>query len=287
MLAVIAGSAGHEVLHHLGTDPAALAPAETPFGLSSPVGPAALGDERIVLLTRHGSAGYRIAAPFVNYRANVWALKAQGVTEIMAWSGPGAIDETLSIGQYVIPDDVVDETKSRAGTFYAGTGLGVIRQNPVFCPKLSAALVTASADAELPAHAGGTYVCTEGPRLETAAEIRKYRLLGADLVGMTLCPEVFLARELELCYAAILYVTNYAEGVKEADVRPERLFGGLLSPVEEQTQRQAVRGLPAILQRAAAIRGEVSVECTCQRSMERYRRSGQIGDDWRQWMASG
>lgn len=246
-----------------------------------------LGEERIALLARHGSAGYEVAAPSVNYRANVWALKAQGVTEIMAWSGPGAIDDSLTIGQYVIPDDVVDETKSRGGTFYTGTGLGVIRQNPVFCPRLGAALIAASANGEPPARVGGTYVCTEGPRLETPAEIRKYRLLGAHLVGMTLCPEVFLARELEICYAAILYVTNYAEGVKAADVRPERLFGGLLSPAEERTQRQAVHGLPGVLRQAAAVRGEVSVECACQRSMERYRRSGQIGDDWRRWTASG
>jgi 5'-methylthioadenosine phosphorylase len=286
VLAVIAGSAAHDMLGGLGADPAALQPAETPFGASSPLGPAALGDEPIVLVARHGSRGYEVSAPFVNYRANLWALKAQGVTEIMAWSGPGAIDASLSIGQYVIPDDVVDETKSRAGTFYVGSGLGVIRQNPVFCPRLSSALGMASADAEPPVQMGGTYVCTEGPRLETPAEIRKYRLSGGQLVGMTLCPEVFLARELEICYAAILYVTNYAEGVKEAEARPERLFGGLLSAAEEQKQRQAVLGLPAILARAAAMRGEASVGCACQRSMERYRRSGQIGSNWREWVES-
>jgi 5'-methylthioadenosine phosphorylase len=133
---------------------------------------------------------------------------------------------------------------------------------------------------------GGTYVCTEGPRLETPAEIRKYRLLGAHVVGMTLCPEVFLARELELCYGAILYITNYAEGIRPAAARPEQLFGGLASPDEQRTQEQAVRELPAILQRAAAARRRLSVECSCQRSMERYRRSGVIGADWRRWMPS-
>ena len=287
MLAVVAGSAAHEVLEGLGAAPDTFTPFHTPFGPSSPLARGALGDEEILVLARHGACGYEIAAPSVNYRANVWALKAQGVTEIMAWSGPGAIDETLAIGQYVIPDDVVDETKSRAGTFYAGTGLGVIRQSPVFCPRLSSALATGSVECGAPARAGGTYVCTEGPRLETPAEIRKYGAFGAQMVGMTLCPEVFLARELEICYAAILYITNYAEGVKNADVRPERLFGGLLSSAEQEAQRQAACGLPAILERALAARNEVSVGCACQKSMERYRRSGQIGDDWRQWMESG
>jgi 5'-methylthioadenosine phosphorylase len=287
VLAVIAGSAAHEVLEELGAAPPSFEALNTPFGLSSPLTRGALGEEEIVVLARHGAHGYQVAAPFVNYRANVWALKAQGVTEIMAWSGPGAIDDTLTIGQYIMPDDVLDETKSRPSTFYAGTGLGVIRQSPVFCPRLSAALASATRGIEPPARVGATYACTEGPRLETPAEIRKCRILGAHVVGMTLCPEVFLARELEICYAAILYVTNYAEGVKAADVRPERLFGGLLSPREEEAQRQAVSNLPAILARAASVRSEVSVKCACQKSMERYRRSSQIGDDWRQWTKSG
>ncbi len=286
MLAIIAGSAAHELVATLGADPAALAPADTPFGPSSPLGAGRLGDEEIVLLARHGSAGYAIAAPFVNYRANVWALKERSVTEVISWSGPGAIDETLRIGQYVIPDDVLDETRGRAGTFFEGTGLGLIRQNPVFCPRLSAALATAGQAREPRPRSGATYVCTQGPRLETPAEIRKYRLLGGHLVGMTLCPEVFLARELELCYAAILYVTNYAEGIKQADLRPDRLFGGLASREEEQAQREAVRALPVLLQHAAALRRTMSVGCSCRESMARYRRSGVVGADWRRWVKS-
>jgi 5'-methylthioadenosine phosphorylase len=245
-----------------------------------------VGGVPAVVVARHGAGHYSLAAPFVNYRANVYALKDRSVTEVISWSGPGAIDDTLRMGQYVLPEDVLDETHGRASTFFAGTGLGVIRQNPVFCPRLQAALAAACEAEGRPARRGGTYVCTQGPRLETPAEIRKYRMLGGDYVGMTLCPEVFLARELEVCYAAILYVTNYAEGLRPAAARPERLFGGLMSPEEESAQREAVYALPEVIGRTARLLESTGEPCTCQRSMERYRRSGRIGDDWRQWMGS-
>ncbi|MBM3475246.1 MAG: MTAP family purine nucleoside phosphorylase [Armatimonadetes bacterium] len=286
MLAVIAGSAAHHVLNGLGVAAGDLAPVETPFGGSSPLGLGEVGGSPAIVLARHGAGEYDLAAPFVNYRANLYALKDQSVTKVIAWSGPGAIDDTLAIGQYGIPEDVLDETYGRASTYFAGTGLGVIRQSPVFCPRLRAGLAAASEAEGRPARCGGTYVCTQGPRLETPAEIRKYRLLGGDYVGMTLCPEVFLARELEICYAAILYVTNYAEGVRPAPAQPDRLFGGLMSPEEERAQHDAVEALPAVVGRAARLLTSLSEPCTCQRSMERYRRSGRIASDWRDWMGS-
>ncbi|MGQ9730459.1 MAG: MTAP family purine nucleoside phosphorylase [Candidatus Zipacnadales bacterium] len=283
MLAIIAGSAAHEVLDGLGVAPADLTPVETPFGRSSPLGDGLVGGRRVIVLTRHGVFDYALAAPFVNYRANLWALKFRDVTEVISWSGPGAIDETLQIGEYVLPDDVLDETHGRDNTFFAGTGFGVIRQNPVFCPRLRAALEVACRAQNRPARKGGVYVCTQGPRLETPAEIRKYRMLGATLVGMTLCPEVFLARELEMCYAPLVYVTNYAEGIRSAELQPDRLFGGLMSSAEEQAQREAVAALPEVISCAIKALDMVSENCKCQRSLERYRKSGQIDDDWWTW----
>ncbi|HJN15822.1 MAG TPA: MTAP family purine nucleoside phosphorylase [Armatimonadota bacterium] len=283
MLAIIAGSAGDQVMPEFDVDPASFASRDTPFGPTSPLAVGSVAGESTVIVARHGLDGYSVAAPFVNYRANVFALKERSVTEVIAWSGPGAIDAGVSIGQYVIPDDVLDETR-RPRTFYEGTGLGVIRVTPVFCPRVSAALIAGCEAMQTPPRVGGTYVCTEGPRLETPAEICKYAMLGGHFVGMTLCPEVFLARELEICYSAILYVTNYAEGVKATPDQPGRLFGGLMSPDEENAQREAVRVLPRVIEQAVGQRHGVSEECSCQRSMERYRRSGRIGDDWRQWM---
>lgn len=284
MLGLIAGSAAHEVLEQLGADPDYLAPVETPFGPSSPLGEGRVGGVPAVIVARHGAQEYELAAPFVNYRANLYALKERNVTQVIAWSGPGAIDVDVTIGQYVVPDDVLDETNGRADTFFVGTGLGVIRQSPVFCPRLQAALVAGCEAHGLPVRRGGTYVCTQGPRLETPAEVRKYRALGGNYVGMTLCPEVFLARELEICYAAILYITNYAEGVRRREAQPERLFGGLMSPEEERAQREAVLGLPVVIAEAVQVLESINEPCVCRRSMERYRKSGRIGNDWRQWM---
>ena len=286
MLGIIAGSAAHHVLAGLGVEESTLAAVETPFGASSPLGYGAVGGAEAVVIARHGSGGYHLTAPFVNYRANIHALKDRNVTQVISWSGPGSIDVELAIGQYVVPEDVLDETHGRESTFFAGTGLGVIRQNPVFCPRLQGALQGACEAEGRPVRRGGTYVCTQGPRLETPAEIRKYRMLGGDYVGMTLCPEVFLARELELCYAAILYLTNYAEGLKPVAAAPDRLFGGLMSPEEERAQQAAVEALPGLIGRAAGLLEGTRESCTCQSSMERYRRSGRIGSDWRRWMES-
>jgi 5'-methylthioadenosine phosphorylase len=116
-----------------------------------------------------------------------------------------------------------------------------------------------------------------------------YKLCGAELVGMTLVPEVFLARELEMCYAALCYVTNYAEGVKEAEFKPGVLFEGLSDEDERRTVEATVEQFPAIVEavaRLAARGAETSEgpECKCSRAMQRYRDRGDIGDDWREWV---
>ena len=287
MLGVIGGSRAYDLLCGLGVERGALRPVPTPFGPSSPLAAGRLGSTELVVVSRHGAAGYELAAASVNYRANLYALRDRGVRLVVAWSGPGAVDPSLQVGQYVVPDDLLDETQGRAGTFFAGTGLGLLRQSPVFCPALAATLGRALGAAGAPARLGGTYVCTQGPRLETPAEVRRFAGWGAHLVGMTLCPEVFLARELEMCYAALCYVTNYAEGVvPHRPPRPERLFGGLATEKELAAQEAAARRLPEIVERLLA---ELPVEpqvCTCGQAMHRYREQGLIGEDWREWVTS-
>jgi 5'-methylthioadenosine phosphorylase len=179
----------------------------------------------------------------------------------------------------------MDETRSRKGTFFENQGLGFIRQNPVFCPQLRATILETLTRLGAPEADGGVYVCTEGPRLETAAEIRKLALLGADLVGMTLCPEVFLARELEMCYAPVCYVTNYAEGVRPAGFEPGRLFEGLATEGELKAVASAVARFPDIISTLAALLGGQTRGCACARLMERYRKRGDIGPDWRSWVS--
>ncbi len=283
-LAIIGGSRAYDLLADGRIRQGQLAPVETPFGRSSPLGTLSLGGHEVLFLSRHGLGGYRVGAPFVNYRANIYALKDAGADRIVAWSGPGAIDPSFVPGQYVIPDDLIDETRGRASSFYEGTGLGLLRQNPVFCPAIAAALATAASASGISVTEGAAYVCTQGPRLETPAEIRKYALAGGQLVGMTLAPEVFLARELEMCYAALCYVTNYAEGVREAPPKPEMLFQGLAGEQDSARAEAAVRALPGVMQRAVGALAETPRRCACGEAMKRYKLQGDIGEDWREWV---
>jgi 5'-methylthioadenosine phosphorylase len=183
-----------------------------------------------------------------------------------------------------VPDEVLDEGRGGPHTFYAGVGWGFIRHHPVFCPELRAAILAALAGAALTVHDRAVYVATTGPRLETAAEIRKFRLLGGDLVGQTLVPEVFLARELELCYAALTYVVNYAEGLVDRPYVPGVLFEGLAT-AEETARVQAVEAaFPELILRLLQSLADTGRQCPCPRLMERYRLRGDVGEDWRTWV---
>ncbi|MBI4384160.1 MAG: MTAP family purine nucleoside phosphorylase, partial [Nitrospinae bacterium] len=232
-LAVIGGSGAYHLLagNALGRETECRA-LDTPFGKSSPVRRFASGPLSFLFISRHGETGYSTAAPFVNYRANIYALKECGAERIVSWSGPGIVNEAFRPGDFVAPRDIIDETRGRESTFFKNRGIGFIRQQTPFCPQVSWSLREAFHAAGLPNHNYGVYACTEGPRLETPAEIRKLRLLGADLVGMTLAPEAFLARELEMCYAPACYLTNYAEGTAERAFREGELFEGMQTAEE-------------------------------------------------------
>jgi 5'-methylthioadenosine phosphorylase len=259
----------------------------TPYGLSNPVHLHEKDGFRFLFLSRHGERGYETTAPYVNYRANVYAAKVLGVERIVAWTGPGAISGRYRPGDLVLPDDLLDFTRDRPSTFYEGKGIGFIRQFPVFCETLRHALLrAASRRSRGRAHARGTYACTGGPRLETPAEIRFLASAGADLVGMTLCPEAFLARELEICYAPVAYVTNYAEGVRKLPYRRGTLFEGMLPPPLASAVEAAKNAIPAIALSAARALAGAERDCPCAVSMERYRKRGVIGPDFREWVAS-
>ena len=268
----------------------------TPYGLSNPVHLCEKDGFRFFFLSRHGEKGYETTAPYVNYRANVYAAKSLGVTRIIAWTGPGAISRKYRPGDLVLPDDLLDFTRNRPSTFYEGKGIGFLRQYPVFCEVLRGALRDAaqrggalrgfakrSGAGRL--HFGGTYACTEGPRLETPAEIRFLAGAGADLVGMTLCPEAFLARELEICYAPVAYVTNYAEGVRKMPYRRGALFEGMLPPEEASAVEDAKNAIPGIAIAAGRALAAAERDCPCAVSMERYRKRGLVGPDFREWVA--
>ncbi len=284
----IGGSAAYRLMSENKITGRPLGPRPTPYGDSQPVFHVNDPQGGFYFLSRHGEHGYEITAPYVNYRANIYALRDLGVRTLIAWSGPGAINENFKIGQFVVPDDIVDETKNRAYTFYENTGIGFVRQHPTFCPLLRDKICNTLAALDLQHDNTATYVCTQGPRLETRAEIRKFAQYGGDLVGMTLVPEAFLAKELEMCYAAICYVTNYAEGVGPArHFQPGALFEGLATPEEMARVNAAVDRFPEIITRLTAALAEQSEspDCRCRQTMQRYRQRGDIGTDWHEWVA--
>jgi len=283
-IAVIARVGAHRALEAAGLQPLRTEVYATPYGDSRPVHRFKHGDLEFVVLSRHGEAGYEISAPFINARANLYALKALGVEKILAWVAPGSLQEEMAPGDLVAPHDVLDEGRGGPHTFYQGVGWGFIRHNPLFCPELRAAMLGALAGSPFTVHDRGVYVATTGPRLETAAEIRKFRLLGGDLVGQTLVPEVFLARELELCYTALSYVVNYAEGFVDRPYEPGVLFEGLATAAEVERVRAVEAAFPQIILRLLPALAGTARQCPCPRLMERYRRRGDINADWRTWV---
>ena len=285
-LAIIGGSSAYQLLQRGEWRVLDTAAVSTPFGEVPHVQRIdAGGGLEAWFLSRHGQDRYAVSASFVNYRANLYALKELGTERIIAWSGPGSLRvDRYRPGDFVLPDDILDETRSRPGTFFAGRGWGFIRSHTAFCPRVREALRQSLGEAASPWHDAGVYVCTEGPRLETAAEIRAYTILGGDLVGMTLAPEAFLARELEMCYAPLCYVTNFAEGVTDRPCRPDELFGGMLAPEERAAVDRCVALFPELCRRALAALAVLPRDCPCPRAMRRYRREGVLGDDWHTWL---
>lgn len=254
---------------------------ETPFGCSTPILFMEHGDRRFFLLPRHGEREYRVTAPFVNYRANVWALKELGVERVVAWTGPGSMTPEFAIGDLVLPDDLIDMTRNRPTTFFESKGLGILRQSAVFCPTLQGALGQVLTEMALRPRLRATYVVCEGPRLETPAEVRALTILGGDLVGMTLAPEAFLARELEMCYHPVAYVTAWAEGVGEAD---DSADSGALEEERQSRIDETLQLVPEISWNLLELLPSTAWACSCQDSMLRYKQRGLIGDDFHEWI---
>jgi len=283
-IAIIARVGAHKALEAKGLMPEKTEIVPTPYGDSRQVHFFKQGGLDFAVLSRHGEAGYDLSAPFLNPKANLYALKALGVDKILAWVAPGSLREELAPGDLVIPHDVLDEGRGGPHTFFSGAGWGFIRHNPLFCPEMRTALIDSLQDVPFQVHSQGVYVATTGPRLETAAEIRKFCLLGGDLVGQTLVPEVFLARELELCYAALTYVVNYAEGLLDRPYQPGVLFEGLATTAEMARVAAVEQAFPELILKILPALAAAPRACPCPRLLERYRRRGDIGEDWRTWV---
>jgi 5'-methylthioinosine phosphorylase len=167
----------------------------------------------VVFLARHGY-GHTLAPHQINYRANLWALQQVGASAVVAVATVGGIDEAFGPGTIAIPDQIVDYTAGRKSTFFEGPDSPVTHVDFThpYTGALRARLARAAAAVGETVHPRGTYGCTQGPRLETAAEIDRMARDGCDMVGMTGMPETVLARELGLPYAALAVVANHAAG---------------------------------------------------------------------------
>jgi 5'-methylthioadenosine phosphorylase len=183
---------------------------DTPFGKpSSPLMLGTINGKRVAFLARHG-IGHFLMPSEVNYRANIFALKAIGVSKVVSISAVGSLKEEYAPGHIIIPDNLFDFTKAnRAMTFFGEGVVGHISVAEPFCPNLSETTFDAVKKTGATTHFGGTLITIEGPRFSTKAESNIFRSWGISLIGMTACPEAFLAREAELCYTTMAHVTDY------------------------------------------------------------------------------
>ncbi|HET6805083.1 MAG TPA: S-methyl-5'-thioinosine phosphorylase [Frateuria sp.] len=226
-LAVIGGSG---LYHFPGLENASRRALETPYGPAS--GEVVLGEfagKRLAFLARHGES-HTLAPHRVNYRANLWALHALGARRVIGVNAVGGIRADMGPRTLVVPDQLIDYTHGRLTSFCDVEGAEVrhIDFSEPYTASLRQALVAAAGRAGIAVIDGGCYGATQGPRLETRAEIARMKRDGCDLVGMTGMPEAVLARELELEYACLALVANFAAGCgDEAEISIEEIFAHL------------------------------------------------------------
>jgi len=221
---------------------------KTPFGNPSDalvVG--TLEGQRVAFLARHGR-GHRILPSEINYRANVYAMKLLGVERIISVSAVGSLKEELKPLEFLIPDQFYDRTRLRVATFFGDGLVAHVTFDKPTCWQLSGLLADACARAGVTVHAGGTYVCMEGPQFSTLAEAHVHRQLRFDVVGMTNVTEAKLAREAEICYATMAMITDYdCWHPQHHSVTVTEIINNLNRNAEnaQNVIREAVRAMPA------------------------------------------
>jgi len=253
---------------------------QTPFGEpSSPVTVAELNGRRVLFLARHGE-DHSYPPHRVPYRANLWALRQLGAKKIITFNAVGGIDRFLKPGDFATVGQFIDFTKTRVQTFFEGRfspdyspergeryELLLAKKKVVhvdvgepFCPVLEEVVSKTLSELGIDHHRRVTYAATEGPRLESAAEIRALRLLGAEVVGMTLVPEVVLARELEVHFASVAIVTNPAAGVAGYRLTAAEVIE-MMRKKEKEIEKLVLKLIDAVYERT-------EWNCECERTLE-------------------
>lgn len=232
---------------------------ETPYGPAPPISIGSVGNEEVAFLPRHGPR-HDLPPHKVNYRANLTALKLLRAERVIATNAVGAINASYSPGDLVVPEDILDMTKSRITTYYESAPVTHIDVSQPYCPDLRTVLIESCKGRTAKIWSNAILAATEGPRYETPAEIRMLRMLGGDIVGMTGAPEVFLARELELCYSTLCFISNRAAGMQERlSAREVTEIGNRVMPEVLTIIRKAVESIPA------------ERTCACASAMEQAR----------------
>ncbi|WP_415087846.1 S-methyl-5'-thioadenosine phosphorylase [Natronomonas sp.] len=257
MLGIIGGSGIYEAL---GFEDGREERVTTPFG--DPSAPLEFGEvagTEIAFLPRHGR-NHEYDPTNVPYRANIHALKQVGVDRIVATNAVGSLKESLSPRMLVVPDQLFDRTRDRPRSFF-GDGVVVhVSMAEPYCPHLSAQLSDAGEAADADLADGGTYVCIEGPQFSTKAESEFYRSRGFDVIGMTTVPEAHLAREAELCYAALTGVTDYDVWHDDEEVSLETVLGH--AAANEESMSTVLEALATTLDTVDEL------PCDCQQTLE-------------------
>jgi 5'-methylthioadenosine phosphorylase len=253
-LGVIGGSG----LYHMdGLEYTQTVEVETPFGSpSAPVVIGTLAGKRVAFLARHG-IGHHISPTEINYRANIYALKQLGVGKLVSISACGSLREDYAPGHIVVPDQIFDFTRQRERSFFSGGLVAHVSVADPLCEDFSRQVYDSAVQAGATAHQGGTFITIEGPRFSTKAESNVFRAWGMSIIGMTASPEVFLAREAEMCYAVMAHVTDYdVWHVTEEPVSVEVVIRTLLQNTE-------------VAQRAIQLLAENVQEddCACQHAL--------------------
>ncbi|MDQ6918995.1 MAG: S-methyl-5'-thioadenosine phosphorylase [Candidatus Dormibacteraeota bacterium] len=209
MIGVLGGSGFYNLI-----DDARREHIKTPFG--EPSGDFAIGSldgQGVVFLPRHGSK-HTIPPAQINCRANLWAMKKLGVTQVIAPTASGSLQADIKPGDVVVTDQFVDRTYGRPDTFFTGPRVGHVSAADPYCPRLRGLALATGRELGVTMHDGGTVVVVNGPRFSTRAESRWFAAQGWQVVNMTQYPEVILARELELCYLNMALITDYDSGLE-------------------------------------------------------------------------
>lgn len=254
-LGIIGGSGLYQLS---GMERASSIAVTTPYGMpSNPYIKANISGKDIFFLPRHGK-GHTIQPHKINYRANIWGFKQLGVERILSIGASGGISPAFRPGKIAAPDQIIDLTHGRTSTFYEEEEVVHVDFTNPFCPSFRRDIFLAAEESGVEVIRSGVYVCVNGPRLETAAEIRAFLTWGGDIVGMTAMPEAALAREAGICYAGISVITNFAAG----------FFARKLTTAEVVEKMEEASGAMNSLLEALFGRDSFQTECGCREALD-------------------